>query len=85
MGWQVEAVRVALAAAGVDPSPPLVPVLCFIDGDWPPFFPPDEFEGVRLEGQRSIVKLLARNEVLDEPSIDDLAIVLGVALPGKVI
>src|SRR3954452_23069156 len=49
MGWQIDAVRAAFGAAAVDPSPPLVAVLCFIDGDWPVLFPPDEFEGVRLE------------------------------------
>ena len=35
MGWQVTAVEKALLAAGLDPLPPIIPVLCFIDGDWP--------------------------------------------------
>jgi hypothetical protein len=30
MGWQVEAVRAALSAAGMDPLPPVTPVLCFL-------------------------------------------------------
>jgi ssDNA-binding Zn-finger/Zn-ribbon topoisomerase 1 len=84
MGWQVEAVRTALESAGVDPSPPLVPVLCFIDGDWPILFPPDEFEGVRLESERSIVKLLMRPRALDQSDIARLDHVLGAALPPKV-
>ena len=33
MTWQVDAVRAALVAAGIDPLPPITPVLCFIDGD----------------------------------------------------
>ena len=50
MGWQVAAVEKALLAAGVEPLPPVTPVLCFIDGDWPLISPPDVFRGVRLEG-----------------------------------
>lgn len=83
MGWQVEAVRAALEAAGVDPSPPLVPVLCFIDGDWPILFPPDEFEGVRLESQRSFVKLLTRTKAIEERDMAIISHVLGSALPAK--
>jgi hypothetical protein len=30
MTWQVEAVRAALEAAGIDPMPPVTPVLCFV-------------------------------------------------------
>jgi len=64
LGWQVEAVTVALAAAGVDPLPPVTPVLCFIDGEWPLFSAPDEYAGVRLEGTGSIRKLVAAPTVL---------------------
>lgn len=84
MAWQVDAVRAALQAAGVDPSPPLVPVLCFIDGDWPILFPPDEFEGIRLESQRSIVKLLTRTSTLDDAEIVQLSQALATALPPKI-
>ena len=83
MGWQVDAVRAALAKAGVDPSPPLVAVLCFIDGDWPALFPPDEFEGVRLESPKSIVSLMTKRPVLDEPHIQRLFAALGTSLPPK--
>src|SRR4051812_43666407 len=54
MSWQVAAVIEALSAGGIDPTPPIVPVLCFVDGDWPIFRPPNEFRGVRLESERSI-------------------------------
>jgi hypothetical protein len=37
MGRQVDAVRATLEAAGIDPLPPITPVLCFVDGRWPWF------------------------------------------------
>ncbi len=40
LGWQVDAVVDALTAAGVDPLPPVTPVLCFIEGEWPLLFTP---------------------------------------------
>lgn len=83
LGWQVEAVSAALTAAGVDPLPPVTPVLCFVDGEWPMFSPPDVYAGVRLEGTKSIRKLMAAPDVLDPPSIERLARVLAAALPAK--
>ena len=68
MGWQVAAVEKALMAAGVEPLPPITPVLCFIDGDWPLIAPPDVFRGVRLESAKSLRKRLA-GEVLDEAAV----------------
>ena len=83
MGWQVEAVERALRESGVDPLPPIIPVLCFVDGEWPWFRPPDTYAGVRLEGARSIQKLITSSQVLDDPAIDRLARVLGSAFPPK--
>jgi hypothetical protein len=83
LGWQVQAVTAALIAAGVDPVPPVAPVLCFIDGEWPLFRTPNEYAGVRLEGIGSISKLVAAPTVLDPPSIDNLARLLAAALPAK--
>lgn len=81
--WQVEAVTAAMAAAGVDPLPPITPVLCFIDGEWPLFRAPDEYDGVRLEGTGSIRKLVAAPAVLDPPLIERLARLLSTALPAS--
>jgi len=81
MGWQVDAVFAALE--GADPMPPVTPVLCFLEADWPLFGAPDEFRGVRLESPRSLKRLLWANPVLDEDRIVDLAAVLAVALPPK--
>jgi hypothetical protein len=83
LGWQVEAVTAALTAAGVDPLPPVTPVLCFIDGEWPLFGAPNEYAGVRLEGTGSIRKLVAALAVLDPPAIDNLSRLLAAALPAK--
>jgi Nuclease-related domain len=83
LGWQVGAVAAALGAAGVDPLPPVTPVLCFIDGEWPLLSAPNDYAGVRLEGTGSMRKLVAAPSVLDAPSIDRLALILSVALPPK--
>jgi hypothetical protein len=68
MGWQVEAVQRALAAGGCKPTPQITSVLCFVEGEWPLLFPPEEYKGVRLEGMRSIKKLIAEVRIL-EPEV----------------
>ncbi len=83
LDWQIEAVRAALTTAGVDPLPPITPVLCFIDGDWPMFRPPEAFHGVRLEGPKSIKKLVTASNVLDAGEIEGLARILSVGVPAK--
>jgi Nuclease-related domain len=83
MGWQVEAVLKALVAAGFDPTPPVTPVLCFVDGEWPLLSSPKEHNGVRLEGKRSIKKLVTGARVLDAEVIDRIYDVLAAAFPPK--
>ncbi len=83
LGWQVEAVTAALSAAGIDPLPPVTPVLCFVDGDWPLFSPPDSYAGVRLEGTKSVRKAVSSPETMDAVAIARLTSVLSVALPAK--
>jgi Nuclease-related domain len=83
MTWQVDAVARALAAAKVEPAPPITPVLCFVHGDWPLLFPPETYQGVRLEGTRSIKKLITRERVLDGAAINRITKLLAVALPPK--
>ena len=72
----------ALAATGIA-APPMTPVLCFIDGDWPLLFPPSEYKGVRLEGPISLQQLMTKAQVLDAAAIDALARTLAVAFPPK--
>jgi hypothetical protein len=54
MGWQVAAVERELRSAAPDVMPPITPVLCFVNAEWPLFRPPDSYRGVRLESKRSI-------------------------------
>lgn len=81
--WQVDVVRGVIADVGITAAPPVVPVLCFVNGDWPPFRPPSEFRGVRLEGTKSIRKLLDRERALDPASVDVVAIALEAALSSR--
>jgi hypothetical protein len=83
MGWQVEAVQRAVTAAGIEPSPPVTPVLCFVDGEWPLLWPPTEFHGVKLEGKRSIKKLITAIQIIDTPTISRIHHALAIAFPPK--
>jgi len=83
MGWQVDAVRIALAGRNVDPMPPIIPVLCFLEVEWPLLRAPDSFRGVRLESHHSIKRLLTTPTVLDEPRRDALLAVVAEGLPQR--
>ena len=83
MAWQVSAIKAVLASVGVAYSDvPVQPVLCFVDGEWA-FFTPSSYKGVRLEGLRSIKKLLSSGQALNPPAVDDIAAVLSSAFPSK--
>lgn len=81
MAWQVEAVTDALQ--GVHPMPPVQPVLCFLAAEWPLFGAPEAFRGVRLEGLRSLKRLVAKQQLLDASQIDSITALLAAALPAK--
>jgi hypothetical protein len=83
MTWQVEVVTTVLTEAAIDPLPPVTPVLCFVNGRWPIFRPPDEFEGVLLESERSLARRLTQPALLDLEVIDRLAHVIATELPAK--
>jgi hypothetical protein len=83
LAWQVKAVVSALHAAGVWTLPPITPVLCFVDGDWPLLLPPSEYLGIRLEGTNSLRKLVTSAAIVDQAGIDWLARSLAAALPPK--
>jgi hypothetical protein len=80
--WQMDVVVSALLATGLAP-PPVTPVLCFIDGQWPALFPPSEYMGVRLEGPNSLQRLLTEHQLFDQPAIDALTRTLATAFPPK--
>lgn len=83
MAWQVSAIKAVLASVGVAYSHvPVQPALCFVDGEWA-FFTPSSYKGVRLEGLRSIKKLLTSGQALNPPAIDDMAAILSSAFPSK--
>jgi len=75
--------RKALIDAGVDPPPPVTAVLCFVDPSWRLFRRPKSFDGVRIESDKSIVKVLGEPVALPSPEIDRLVRILGEALPPK--
>lgn len=83
MGWQLKAVNNALMDSGVDPLPPVTAVLCFVNGSWPIYRAPKSFEGVLLESDRSIARVLAAPVLLDEQQIDRLARIRAEAFPPK--
>ena len=83
MGWQIEAVQRALSVVGVEPALPVTGVLCFVEGEWPLIGPPESFHGIRLEGTRSIKKMLASSAVLDPSAVSRLARALAAALPAN--
>ena len=82
MTWQVTAVTTALQGLELT-VPPVVPVLCFVRADWPWISPPSEFRGVRLEGPRSLKKLVTATSTLTEEAIDAVAAHLAQRLPPK--
>ena len=84
MGWQIEAVQRVLRSAGSEfADVPVVPVLCFIDGEWPLLFPPKSYAGVHLAGKWSIKTLATGTAVLDPTGIEQLARLLAEHLPAK--
>ena len=83
MSWQLKAVTAALIDSAVDPLPPISAVLCFIDPNWPLFRRPKSFDGVRIESDASIVKVLGEPAALPSAEIERLAHMLTQALPAK--
>jgi Nuclease-related domain. len=83
MGWQTAAVELVLRSAALEVMPPITPVLCFVEGEWPLFRPPNTFRGVHLESTRSIRELITGTHVLDEAAIERLTRILATAFPPK--
>jgi hypothetical protein len=84
MEWQVKAVIGALTEAAVDPLPPIQAVLCFVDGNWPLFRQPRAYNGVLLESDRSLARILAATGELDASAIERVARAISAGLPSKV-
>jgi len=73
MEWQLKAVTNALLDAGVDQLPPVSAVLCFVDASFPILGRPKRFNGVRIESDKSLVKVLVEPASLANKEIDRLA------------
>jgi hypothetical protein len=83
MDWQCKAVTRVLEAIGLETIPPVIGVLCFVDGEWPLLMPPETFKSVRLEGTRSIRELIDSKRSLDPAAIARIAESIAAALPPK--
>lgn len=82
MQWQVNAVRVALATSDEFRDVPVVPVLCFIDGELP-LFGTLELGDVQIRGLRGTAKLVSVAGPFDAAARDRLARHLADSLPAK--
>ena len=71
------------SALGGRENVPVIPVLCFVDAEWPLFGRPDGFDGVRIEEPRSLRKAVSQAGRLTTDEIVELATVLSHALPAK--
>ncbi|HLY13318.1 MAG TPA: nuclease-related domain-containing protein [Candidatus Limnocylindrales bacterium] len=81
--WQAKVVKEALEATGGGVLPPITPVLCFVDGDWPLINPPSTFGGVRVESERTIKRLVAQGRAVEPRSLEWATRILSAALPAK--
>ena len=81
MTWQMEAVMNVLVSADMS-WVRVVPVLCFVEGEWPLLAPPTLYHGVRLEGTKSIRGMLTASAVLDPEAITAITRQLAMSLPA---
>ena len=82
MDWQVDAVQRILDRSSLS-VPRVMPVLCFVHGQWPLISTPESYKNVRLEGQRSIRTLLSKSKLLSGEEIDHRARVIAAAFASK--
>jgi len=82
MQWQVDTVRHALATS-FRPTPPVTPVLCFVDGTWSIPLPPVHFRGVRLVSEKSIKGLIADEKLLDATLVNQIHRAMTLAFPPR--
>ena len=81
MGWQLEAVRNALA--GVEVEVPVHAALCFVEAEWRLFAKPFVLQGVRVSGPKSLGAAIAEQGPLGLEDVMEVASRLTVALPSK--
>ena len=82
MTWQVDAVVTFLKSVDLGDTP-VTAALCFVRAEWPLFSAPDSFRGVRIEGTRSIKRLVTSGSALNAEARDLLESLLARAFPAK--
>lgn len=60
MGWQVSSVRPVVEDLGTDLPINVMPVICFVDGEWDLFSGPFQIGDVHVTGPRGLVKHVTR-------------------------
>jgi hypothetical protein len=80
LGWQIEAVRVALAGADV----PVHGVLCFIEAEWSFFAKPFQHKGVWVTWGKKLAEMIAAPGHLSAADVTSIAERLATALPPVV-
>ena len=79
MGWQVEAVRNALGSTTV----PVLPAVCFVDGEWRMFAKPFELSGVLVCWPKKLVEKISEQGALNPEEVLAVAGYLANSLPAK--
>ena len=79
LGWQVEAVRAALAAPDIQ----VHPAVCFVDGEWKLFARPFELNGVLVCWPKKLVETISENGALEPAEVLAVAGYLASSLPAK--
>ena len=80
LGWQIEAVRTALAGA----DNPITGVLCFTDAEWRLFAKPFQLEGVWVTWAKKLVEMIAEPGPLTSVDVSHIAERLSSALPPEI-
>lgn len=81
MGWQVDAVRGALAPIGFGELP-VHPVLCFTSSEWPMFAKPQGIKGVRVMWPSKLIELAQTGGSLEADANQVVAHQLSDVLPA---
>ena len=83
MRWQVDAVKAALVGGSIGVPPPVTPVLCFVDGDWPLFGGPRFFRGVQIDRPSTLQVRFAGQASYTAEQVVGVARILAAAFPAN--
>lgn len=80
LGWQIKAVRTALA----DLEVPITAALCFTDSEWRLFAKPFPIQGVWVAWEKALVEMIGAPGPLNSDEVLEIGASLAQALPPKV-